>query len=288
MCFTEKWGPLFLKVINVIFLIFGLALIVPGVIVLVNNDVVSDKVLPLMKQLTFGGINLGEMIIALCVSLIVVGTFVILVSILGLCGACTGKPGYLDIYGGIVLILFLIKVFAVFMWFDSNAKLQSWMKTELVSLLNNYGSNDLTTSETSTAWNYMFMLMSCCAVNAVTGTTNDFDTSAWITSGAAGSKQIPTFCCTWVTETTYSTYTNTACTDSVTSGYHTTGCYDAVYKSLSAYYIVFIAVGITVMVIEALAVVAAVSNNHNNRYNDTTIDKVEDISKDKNIGKEKA
>lgn len=33
------------------------------------------------------------------------------------------------------------------------------MKTQLVSQLNNYGANDLTTSETSTAWNYMFMLV---------------------------------------------------------------------------------------------------------------------------------
>ena len=63
--------------------------------------------------------------------------------------------------------------------------------------------------------------MSCCAVNGVTGTTNDFDNSAWITSGAAGSKQIPTACCIGVTDATYSSYTNTACTNSVTSGYHT-------------------------------------------------------------------
>lgn len=34
------------------------------------------------------------------------------------------------------------------------------MKTNLVSLLNNYGSDDLTTSETSTSWNYLFMLVS--------------------------------------------------------------------------------------------------------------------------------
>lgn len=128
--------------------------------------------------------------------------------------------------------------------------------------------------------------MSCCGVNAVTGTTNDFDTSAWITSSSAGSKHIPRSCCSGVTSATYSTYTNTACTDSVTSGYHTKvmifellldlvqlvylfverffknttyhflkflkGCYDAIYNSLSAYYIIFIAVGVTVMVIEVL------------------------------------
>lgn len=64
--------------------------------------------------------------------------------------------------------------------------------------------------------------MSCCAVNAVNGTTNDFDTSAWITSGAAATKQIPTFCCTGVTESTYSTHSDATCTDNVASGYHTT------------------------------------------------------------------
>lgn len=39
-------------------------------------------------------------------------------------------------------------------------QLETWMKTNLVSLLNNYGSDDLTTSETSTSWNYLFMLVS--------------------------------------------------------------------------------------------------------------------------------
>lgn len=63
--------------------------------------------------------------------------------------------------------------------------------------------------------------MSCCGVNAVTGINNDFDTSAWITSSSAGSKHIPTSCCTGVTSETYSTFTNTACTDSVASGYNT-------------------------------------------------------------------
>lgn len=167
------------------------------------------------------------------------------------------------------------------MWIENNSKLETWMKTNLVSLLNNYGSDDLTTSETSTSWNYLFMLMSCCGVNAVTGTTNDFDSSAWITSSSAGSKHIPTSCCTGVTSETYSTFTNTACTDSVTSGYNTKGCYDAIYTSLSAYYIIFIAVGVTVMVVEALAVVAAVSKKHNDRYSETSTSEVEDISKKK-------
>lgn len=50
-----------------------------------------------MKQLTFGGINMGDMIIGLCVSLIVVGTLVILVSLLGLIGACSGNQFQRDI-----------------------------------------------------------------------------------------------------------------------------------------------------------------------------------------------
>lgn len=63
---------------------------------------------------------------------------------------------------------------------------------------------------------------SCCAVNTLNGTVNDFDNSPWITSGSAGSKEIPTFCCVGVTQASFSTFNDTSCTDTVTANYQTT------------------------------------------------------------------
>lgn len=44
-------------------------------------------------------------------------------------------------------------------------QIQTWMKTELLSQLhNNYKNNDLTSHEISSAWNYMFMSVSCILI----------------------------------------------------------------------------------------------------------------------------
>ena len=59
--------------------------------------------------------------------------------------------------------------------------------------------------------------MECCAVNAVTGTTNDFDNTPWI--AGAGGQNIPIFCCSGINaDTAGATYT--ACTNTVTAGYY--------------------------------------------------------------------
>lgn len=259
----DRWGPIFLKAVNVLFIIFGLALVIPGVLVLVNVDLVNDNVLPLMKELTYGGFNLGDVITSLSVSLIVVGTIVLIIATLGAIGAFCNRPACLDIYAGIVLLLFIAKLFAIFLWFDMNAKLQTLIRTNMLSVLQTqYSADDLSTSQISTAFNYLFMSFSCCAVNTLNGTVNDFDNSPWITSGSAGSKEIPTFCCVGVTQASFSTFNDTSCTDTVTANYQTTGCYDAVYSLLSRYSIAFIVIGISVLVIEALAVVTATNYTH--------------------------
>ncbi|XP_061165240.1 tetraspanin-9-like isoform X2 [Saccostrea echinata] len=263
VCSDERWGPIFLKVINVIFIIFSLALIIPGVMILANVDLINDNILPLMKQLTYGGFNLGDVATSLSVTLIVVGAIVLIIASLGAIGAFCNRPACLDIYAGIVLILFVGKLFAVFLWFDMNAKLQSFIKTQLLTVLqSNYAADDLSSNQISTAFNYLFMSMSCCAVNALNGTINDFDQTPWITGGTAGSKEIPTFCCQGVTPESFSTYNDTTCTVDVTANYYTTGCYDAVYNVLNSYSIAFIVIGITILVIEALAVVTATNYMH--------------------------
>lgn len=61
--------------------------------------------------------------------------------------------------------------------------------------------------------------LECCAVNAVTGTTNDFDSTPWVTGGSAGSKNVPIFCCSGI-DANSAGAAFTACTDSVSTGYY--------------------------------------------------------------------
>ncbi|XP_062577243.1 tetraspanin-9-like [Saccostrea cucullata] len=252
-----KCMKLFLIVVNTIFMLLGLGILIPGILMLVDVDVINDNILPLLKQLSFGALNVGDLAKGLSLTLIIFGSFVLIVSMLGCCGAMCQQRLCLVVYAALVLVFFLAKLVVVILWFVMNDKIQSWMKTELLSQLEtNYKYNDLTSEEISTAWNYMFMTLSCCGVNAVTGTTNDFDNSVWI--GSAGSKEIPTFCCSGVTASNYATYSNSACTDTVASGYYTKGCYDATYSLLDTYSTVFMATGICILLVELVAFIGSI------------------------------
>ena len=50
-----------------------------------------------MKELTYGGFNLGDVITSLSVSLVVVGTVVLIIATLGAIGAFCNRPACLDI-----------------------------------------------------------------------------------------------------------------------------------------------------------------------------------------------
>ncbi|XP_048778088.1 tetraspanin-9-like [Ostrea edulis] len=247
----------FLVVINSIFMLLGLGLLIPGILMLVDVQVINDNILPLLQQLSFGALNVGDLAKGLSVTLIVFGAFVLIVSTFGCCGALCEQRFCLVVYAALVLVFFLAKLVVVILWFVMNDKIQTWMKTELLTQMQtNYKNEDLTSHEISTAWNYMFMTLSCCGVNAVTGTTNDFDSSVWI--GSAGTKHIPLFCCTNATASNYATFTDTSCTDTVTSNYHTKGCYDATYSLLNTYSTVFIAIGVCILLVEIVAFIGSI------------------------------
>ena len=53
-----------------------------------NVDVINDKVLPVMQQVSVGVFNLGDLAKGLSITLMIFGSFVIIVSSLGACGAC--------------------------------------------------------------------------------------------------------------------------------------------------------------------------------------------------------
>lgn len=252
-----KCMKIFLVVVNLLFMLLGLGLLIPGILMLVDVDVINDQILPLLQQLSFGALNVGDLAKGLSLTLIVFGAFVLIVSMFGCCGAFCQQRICLVVYAAFVLIFFLAKLIVVILWFVWNDKIQTWMKTQLLSQLhNNYKNNDLTSHEISSAWNYMFMSLSCCGVNRVTGTTNDFDSSVWIAS--AGSKHIPTFCCSGVTASNYATYSDTSCTDSVTANFYTKGCYEATYDLLSSYSTAFIAILVIILLVELVAFIGSI------------------------------
>lgn len=259
-----KVGLVFLVVINIIFSLMGLGLLIAGALALSDvGNVNTDHVKPLLDTIEVGSFQVGSMATNLSILFIVIGVFIMIVSGLGLFGACCQNKCMLVVYAVLVLILLLMKIVIIALWFTMKDKVESEIKAKLVTALkNNYKDDTITNSNSvSNAWNYMFMTLDCCAVNPVKGTTNDFDSTAWCTTSPgscqATSSEVPKTCCLGVTESTYSSAPAT-CHSNVDSGtYNSKGCYDALKDKLLSMSPSIIGVSITIILLEILAVIFA-------------------------------
>nr|XP_034302998.1 uncharacterized protein LOC105331091 [Crassostrea gigas]XP_034302999.1 uncharacterized protein LOC105331091 [Crassostrea gigas]XP_034303000.1 uncharacterized protein LOC105331091 [Crassostrea gigas]XP_034303001.1 uncharacterized protein LOC105331091 [Crassostrea gigas]XP_034303002.1 uncharacterized protein LOC105331091 [Crassostrea gigas]XP_034303003.1 uncharacterized protein LOC105331091 [Crassostrea gigas]XP_034303004.1 uncharacterized protein LOC105331091 [Crassostrea gigas]XP_03430300 len=104
----------------------------------------------------------------------------------------------------------------------------SHIKTTMMTLLmKNYTSDNVTSGDAiSDSWNKFFIEYDCCAINQVTGTTNDFDSTPWCTTSGscqATASQIPKTCCNGVSEDDYES-APTTCHSSVNPGTFRSNC----------------------------------------------------------------
>lgn len=254
-------GKVFLILINIIFFLLGLGLLIVGALMKANVKIVNDEVKPALNTVTVSSYKLGDLADNLSVVFIVIGVFIFIVAGLGLFGACCQNRCMLVTYAILVLILFIAKIAAIALWFTMQGEVEDKVKSEMLKSLQTHFTDDSleTGSEISKSWNYMFLTLDCCAINKVTSGTNDFDNSPWCTktgkSCKTGTAEVPRTCCVGVDASTYQTAPG-LCTTAV-SGYNTQGCYDALKAEIDSYSTPVIGVGITILVIELLAVIFA-------------------------------
>ena len=78
--------------VNIIYLqLLGIGLIIPGILLLIDNDIINDKILPLFQQVSLGSSNFGDLAKSLPIALICLGSCVLIISVIGLLGACCCK-----------------------------------------------------------------------------------------------------------------------------------------------------------------------------------------------------
>ncbi|KAJ8316490.1 hypothetical protein KUTeg_006504, partial [Tegillarca granosa] len=191
--------------------LLGLGLLIPGILVQTNSNLVDSHIKPLLNQIQLGGLSLGDALNGLSITLIIAGCVILVIAALGAFGACCQSK--------VLLIVALVKLVKHLRLAPEHMYkrpvfplIDSYLKSELVTSLSSYSAATVTNDTISTAWNYLFISV----------TVNDFDSTTWITSGYAGSDQIPIFCCTNSSITSQAS-TYTACTQSVTTGtYHAT------------------------------------------------------------------
>lgn len=261
--FCGKVGTVFLVIINIIFFLMGLGLVIAGALALTDvSNINTDHIKPLLDSIPVGSFEAGSLVKNLTTLIIVIGAFILLITGLGLFGACCQNKYMLVTYAVLVLILLVMKITVIILWFTMKNTVENEVKDKLfVSLKDNYKEDTLTNSNSiSNAWNYMFMTLDCCGVNPVVSTKNDFDSTYWCNddgSCLAAVSNIPKTCCLNVDENTYTT-APIACHSNVDTGtYNTKGCYDALKEKLLSQSPSIIGVMVTVIVIEVLAVIFA-------------------------------
>ncbi|XP_048773380.2 tetraspanin-9-like isoform X2 [Ostrea edulis] len=251
-----KFGKVFLVVINLIFLLLGIGLLAAGVLVKVNA--VSSDVTPALNEVSVAGFDLGDLANNLSILFIVVGAFIVVVSGLGLVGACCEVRCMLVVYAILVLILLIMKIAAVVLWFQMRNEFNEELKAVMKKSLDSSFINDTLDSSNaiSNAWNYVFLLIDCCGIN---GTENEFEDTPWCNSVNSTchdiNAKIPRTCCTGVDDSNYLN-ADAVCYQQAKS-YNTKGCFEAVKDLISSYGTAFIAISICIIVVELLAVVFA-------------------------------
>ncbi|XP_048773378.2 leukocyte surface antigen CD53 isoform X1 [Ostrea edulis] len=259
--FGGRLGQIILVVINIIFMLMGLGLLIPGIVLQTNIDFVTAEIKPVLDQIAVTGVPLGDIVTNLGIGFIIVGLFVFLVAAVGLLGACCKSKCLLTVYSIVVLLVLLSEIVVVILWFTMQSELNSAVKDKLVTLLREgYREDSLNgTNQISNGWNYIFLTLQCCGVNAVAnGTAGDFqNTPNW--SGKSSGQKLPISCCKGVTAASYNA--PSTCTVNAQSGtYHAQGCYDTLISKFdtSQYSNVFLGIGITIFIIELLAIICSI------------------------------
>ncbi|KAH3781320.1 hypothetical protein DPMN_159147 [Dreissena polymorpha] len=150
-----KCGMFFLITINGIFLALGIALLVIGIILKVDAKVINDsKVISTLNEVSFNGLKFGNLANSLPIIFIVLGVVILVISGLGMFGACCKNRCML-------------------------VMIESEAKSLLKKGMNNYAGVS-STSEVSNGWDLIFIGFDCCgveAVNAGTATQDNYKTT---------------------------------------------------------------------------------------------------------------
>ncbi|XP_048776319.2 tetraspanin-9-like [Ostrea edulis] len=253
-----RFGKVFLISINIIFLLLGIGLSITGILARINA--LPNEILPALDTVQVAGNNMADLFKNISILVAILGACVTLVAGLGLFGACCEVKCLLITYAILVLIFLVMKIAAIVVWFQLKDELNPSTKDKLLEVLQkNFIDDSLnSTSKISNAWNLVFLMLDCCGVNPVEGSTNDFDLTPWCTTNGTCHRtnaQIPRSCCNGVDETNF-TKASRSCFFNV-SNYHTQGCFERLQELIKTYSTPAIGILFTVVIIMLLAVVCA-------------------------------
>ncbi|XP_005097791.2 CD82 antigen [Aplysia californica] len=156
--------------INIIFMIFGLAVLIVGIIFKVGWDEVRDAFVDNSDKVDFNLQNAGDTI---GIAAIVFGCFMILLSIMGCIGGCCRVRVLLVIYAIVVLLLLIGQIAIVGYVAANGSDAEDKIKEGLEKTLDGYYEDQRDSK--SKAWSAVFSTFECCGI---ANRTEDFTSSS--------------------------------------------------------------------------------------------------------------
>lgn len=228
-----------------------------GSVLASQSGSIAVEILPLLKRITIVGNSLGGIIQAIAGLAIFSGIASIVISTIGIIGACGKKRALLLIYSIVVIIIIILELSLAGALFGLKGELNENIRQQLLNLLRYYEGN--VGDETTMAFNYLFYRFQCCGINAITF-TNDFVNSAWGQGPLRINDQIPRWCCRGATPENVGQIQNIqlaqcARLPTPANAYVNNGCYDTFINRLVQYQGAFIAICVIILIVEVIAVI---------------------------------
>ena len=260
----------FLIIFGILFLLFGAACMAGGIYVLVSKS----ELLVLTRSATDGysdNVDVPSLLEKSAYILIAVGSFILIISFVGCCGACTKNKCLLRIYTAIIAMMIILEITAVILAIMYKDKLETYAKGNLQTMLNNNYIGPYDTSNViSLAFDIAQILFKCCGVvnsTEYTSITTWNTTYAYDSGGGVyvtATATIPLTCCEFSNTEAFpddmtaflNSIVNNQCPVSQ-AGAHTTGCYEALKEEFSKYFNILIGVAGSIAGLELLGLISA-------------------------------
>lgn len=230
-------------VINILFLLIGLAFFAAGLFARFGSSIIDGYVSTIIDSLEssisssgFGDIDINsifsitDILYGVAVGLICFGLFLIIITVLGICGGCCNVRVMLIIYVIICGTLLIGQIVVIGILYGSPNTFHDPAKASLKAGIQSDYQGFNGTNLISIAWNIVHQQFKCCGANDYTDFT---EASQWVTnyesSPCSCTLMTPLSCCKTLTSSTdYSCATSTATSS---DNYLNTGCYQTIWDS---------------------------------------------------------
>lgn len=248
-----------LVVINIVFLLLGLALTAVGFLLRYGQSVYKPflefglfQLQKALKETNLGDFNvedidMGEALLSLALGLIIGGLVLFGIAFFGCCGACCKFKLLLWIYALIIIVFVVGEAVGIGLLYGK----PDLVKDHLKSTLNDYqglGGKDVN----SLTWNVMMIQFKCCGVDDY----KDFDTTLpWAKPTGGVTLETPVACCKKLPETTALTCAKTY-NEATSNGMN--GCYDTIWRLSFGYTAAAVPVLVVCGIIQILFIALAI------------------------------